>query len=243
MTMISLVLSPRVTNKLLRCSIATASRPLAMPLEEFRDQLSRTDRMKENVGRPWSVTELRRKSYDDLHKLWYVGRNIVKFHDYTILYYIQPLLSPTPFIHCRYVLYKEKNMLLTEVNLSRRRTIPMPQPERRLKVKKGMAAIKCVLGERKRAAIQAHAVKVKTLAERNYSNREMNVFDFNHEAKDEFDDELVDGEDGGIGNDDYDINDDNDEDDDDNYNDDEEDDDDDNNDDDDDDDDDTPNKK
>ena len=71
-TMMTLVLSPRVTNKLLRCSIATASRPLAMPLDEFRDHLSRTERMKETVGRPWSVTELRRKSYDDLHKLWCV---------------------------------------------------------------------------------------------------------------------------------------------------------------------------
>ena len=70
-TMMTL-LSPRVTNKLLRCSIATASRPLAMPLDEFRDHLSRTERMKETVGRPWSVTELRRKSYDDLHKLWCV---------------------------------------------------------------------------------------------------------------------------------------------------------------------------
>ena len=115
-------------------------------------------------------------------------------------------------------------MLLTEVNLSRRRTIPMPQPERRLKVKEGMAAIKCVLGERKRAAIQEHALKVKTLAETNYSNREMNALDFNQDAIDEFDDELLDGGDNGLVNDDDDVNDDNDEDDDDNYNDDDDDD-------------------
>lgn len=27
--------------------------------------------MQEPVGRSWTVKELRRKSYDDMHKLWY----------------------------------------------------------------------------------------------------------------------------------------------------------------------------
>jgi len=99
--------------------IASSTTPLQMPLEEFRDTASREQRMKETVGRAWSVKELRRKSFDDLHKLWFV-------------------------------LYKEKNMLLTEANLSRRRGIVFPQSTRRQKVKKSMGAIKVVLAERKR---------------------------------------------------------------------------------------------
>ena len=50
----------------------------------------------------------------------------------------------------RLVLYKEKNMLLTESELCRRNAEYFPQPERRQKVKKSMGAIKQVLGERKR---------------------------------------------------------------------------------------------
>lgn len=92
------------------------------PLDAFRDPVDRQTRGGEPVGRPWSVTELRRKSYDDLHKLWYV-------------------------------LYKERNMLLTEQQLSRTRQLIFPQPERFQKVKKSMGAIKQVLGERKKAKI------------------------------------------------------------------------------------------
>lgn len=54
--------------------IASATTPLRMPLDEFRDSISREKRMQEPVGRPWSVKELRRKSYDDMHKLWYERR-------------------------------------------------------------------------------------------------------------------------------------------------------------------------
>jgi ribosomal protein L29 len=49
------------------------------------------------------------------------------------------------------VLYKERNMLLTELQLSRRRRLVFPQPERMKKVRKSIGAIKHVLGERKRA--------------------------------------------------------------------------------------------
>ena len=44
-------------------------------------------------------------------------------------------------------------MLLTEQQLSRRKGLIFPQPERIQKVKKSMGAIKQVLGERKREKI------------------------------------------------------------------------------------------
>jgi len=47
-------------------------------------------------------------------------------------------------------------MLYTESNISRVNQTTFPQKERETKVKKGMAAIKTVLGERKREAIKKH---------------------------------------------------------------------------------------
>jgi large subunit ribosomal protein L47 len=94
-------------------------------LDAFRDPVDRNARGSEPVGRSWSAKELRRKSYEDLHKLWYV-------------------------------LYKERNMLLTEQQLSRRRQLIFPQPDRMKKVQKSMGAIKQVLGERKRVKIASH---------------------------------------------------------------------------------------
>jgi hypothetical protein len=55
-----------------RMAVFTPTVPVAMSLDEFRDTVPRQQRAKEMVGRSWGVTELRRKSYDDLHKLWYV---------------------------------------------------------------------------------------------------------------------------------------------------------------------------
>ncbi|GAX23288.1 hypothetical protein FisN_21Hu026 [Fistulifera solaris] len=99
-----------------------------MPLSEFRDPVSRQQRMNEPVGRSWSARELRRKSFDDLHKLWLV-------------------------------LYKENNMLLTEQQLSRRRGIIFPQPDRIQKVKKSLGAIRQVMGERKREKLSQMALQ------------------------------------------------------------------------------------
>merc|ERR1712194_465942 len=102
------------------------------PLDQFRDSVSVKKREVEEVGRSWSAKELRRKSYDDLHKLWYV-------------------------------LYKEKNMLLTEGNLARRHGYELVQPDRRKKVGKSMGAVKHVMGERKRKKIGDHKAYMKGL--------------------------------------------------------------------------------
>ena len=59
-------------NTNVRC-ITTAfstTKPLCMPLDEFRDPINRNIRESDKVGRSWSVRELRIKSYEDLQKLW-----------------------------------------------------------------------------------------------------------------------------------------------------------------------------
>ena len=109
-------------------SFSSTTPVAASALDQFRDSVDRQTRASEPVGRSWRAKELRRKSYDDLHKLWYV-------------------------------LYKEKNMLLTEQQLSKRRQLIFPQPDRLRKVRKSMGAIKQVLGERKREAIAEHAAR------------------------------------------------------------------------------------
>ena len=77
------------------------------------------------LGRSWSASELRQKSFGDLHKLWFV-------------------------------LMKEKNMLLTErLHARTTHTTQFRNPMRLRKVKKSMARIKCVLGERATAYQEA----------------------------------------------------------------------------------------
>lgn len=106
--------------------------PPASSLDEFRDSVPRSQRFKEHVGRQWTVKELRRKSFDDLHKLWLV-------------------------------LYKEKNMLLTEKYLSETNNVKFPQPHRWTKVKRSMKAIRVVLGERKRERAAERALEEMTM--------------------------------------------------------------------------------
>ncbi len=52
---------------------------------------------------------------------------------------------------------------MTEAYISNRNGSYFPQPERRQKVKKSMAAIKVVLGERKRDKIAQYALKMARL--------------------------------------------------------------------------------
>jgi hypothetical protein len=71
------------------------------------------------TGRSWTPADLRRKSFNDLHGLWFV-------------------------------LYKERNLLLSEREKIKRMNRPMPPIEetRYIKVKRSMGAIKFVLNER-----------------------------------------------------------------------------------------------
>lgn len=87
--------------------------------DEFSDNKSADAAV--STGRAWTVADLRRKSFDDLHKLWYV-------------------------------LYKERNLLLSEKEKVRRvgRPIGGLEEHRYTKVKRSMAAIKHVLSERQK---------------------------------------------------------------------------------------------
>ena len=89
-----------------------------MGFEEFFDQKKNSG---EQIvtGRAWTAADLRRKSFDDLHKLWFV-------------------------------LYKERNLLLSERERIRRnqRPVTAKEEERYTKVKRSMGAIKFVLRER-----------------------------------------------------------------------------------------------
>lgn len=71
------------------------------------------------TGRAWTAADLRRKSFEDLHALWWV-------------------------------MYKERNLLLTDKEKCRRlgRPVLAADESRYQKVKRGMAAIMRVLDER-----------------------------------------------------------------------------------------------
>ncbi|KAM4770796.1 large ribosomal subunit protein uL29m isoform 2-T2 [Rhinophrynus dorsalis] len=86
-------------------------------LEEFFDDPKNWGEKAVKSGEAWTAKQLRGKSSEDLHKLWYV-------------------------------LIKEKNMLLTMEQESKRQRLPMPSPERLSKVGKAMQRLDTVLKER-----------------------------------------------------------------------------------------------
>lgn len=89
-------------------------------LEEFFDFPENWGESSIKSGGPWTAKQLRTKSNEDLHKLWYV-------------------------------LLKEKNMLLTLEQESRRQKVMMPSPERLRKVERSMIRLETVVNERETA--------------------------------------------------------------------------------------------
>ncbi|XP_061861439.1 large ribosomal subunit protein uL29m isoform X2 [Colius striatus] len=89
-------------------------------LEEFFDDPKNWGEKTVKSGDAWKINQLRGKSSEDLHKLWYI-------------------------------LLKEKNMLLTLEQESKRQLRPMPSPERLEKVEKSMKNIDLVVKERETA--------------------------------------------------------------------------------------------
>lgn len=102
----------------------------ASNLSEFFPNQDKEEQGK--TGRSWRASELRAKSHEDLHKLWYI-------------------------------LLKERNMLLTLKHEARRQGEIMPSPERMRKVRKSMARIRVVLGERERAVKAIRKVERQTV--------------------------------------------------------------------------------
>ncbi|XP_018119167.1 39S ribosomal protein L47, mitochondrial isoform X1 [Xenopus laevis] len=86
-------------------------------LDEFFDDPKNWGEKSVKSGDAWTAKQLRGKSNEDLHKLWYV-------------------------------LLKEKNMLLTLEQESKRQRLPMPSPERLSKVGKAMRRLDTVITER-----------------------------------------------------------------------------------------------
>uniref|UniRef100_A0A4W3GQE1 Large ribosomal subunit protein uL29m n=1 Tax=Callorhinchus milii TaxID=7868 RepID=A0A4W3GQE1_CALMI len=89
-------------------------------LHEFFDDPKNWGESTVKSGAPWSREQLRLKSNEDLHKLWYV-------------------------------LLKEKNMLLTTEQESKRQRVQMPSLERLKKVERSMSRIDLIVDEREGA--------------------------------------------------------------------------------------------
>ena len=97
------------------------SSAFVLGINDFKDIKLGENERSIRSGRAWHASDLRRKSFDDLHKLWYV-------------------------------LYKERNVMLTlrEKYRAVDRSFNQLDLKRYLNVKKSMAAIKLVLAERRK---------------------------------------------------------------------------------------------
>ncbi|XP_075944151.1 large ribosomal subunit protein uL29m [Anarhichas minor] len=89
-------------------------------LDEFFDVPENWGESNVKSGAPWTAKQLRTKSNEDLHKLWYV-------------------------------LLKEKNLLVTLEQESKRQRVQMPSPERTRKVERSMIRLETVVTERETA--------------------------------------------------------------------------------------------
>ena len=117
-----------------------SSSKACMGFDEFFDQKEKPgDEVV--TGRAWTAADLRRKSFDDIHKLWFV-------------------------------LYKERNLLLSERERTRRNNRPVlaKEEDRYTKVKRSMGAIKFVLKERSKIKKMLEAEGVEELADTKTQN-------------------------------------------------------------------------
>lgn len=125
-----------------RRSMSTAPSPTAEPAKKLDSQKgvlqfidSGTSAGATRTGRAWRTSELRLKSYEDLHKLWFI-------------------------------LLKERNILLSEKAWCKTNSRHWVNgPSNLYKVKRSMARLKGVVGERTRA-YKAKRAKEALLAER-----------------------------------------------------------------------------
>ena len=115
-------------------------------MDEFFDDPKNFGADSVKVGRQWLKDELRIKSNEDLHKLWYILFNIYQFVTPKKWIEIKKII-----FYFRYILLKERNMLLTMEHNYKEEVLAMPNQERIDKVEESMDNLETVVRERNRA--------------------------------------------------------------------------------------------